>query len=106
MNVTIAVRVFSSEALMALIRHYRLHPGPQADAVKALNLPHQLVSKLTSTLTEAGVVIPDPPSRGRRAGHYRVDQDRVDFLLREMRDFVAGAGEQAPSLDRDSPASS
>ena len=91
MSVAIATKVLGSEVLVALIRHYRDHPGPQSAAVDALDLPNQLVSAQTRILMQAGVVVADPPSRGRRAGRYVVDEERLAFLIRELREYLRDA---------------
>ncbi|WP_215817132.1 hypothetical protein [Pimelobacter sp. 30-1] len=95
MSVAIATRVFGSEVLVALIRHYRESPGPQIEAAQALNLPPQLISANTRILINFGVVIGDPPGRGRRAGRYVVDEERVQLLLAELAAYV-GAGKSDP----------
>jgi hypothetical protein len=86
MSVAIATRVFGSEVLVALMRHYRKTPGSQTEASEALDLPTQLVSTNTRILMDAGVVYADPPGRGRRAGRYKVDEKRArelaDALIR------------------------
>lgn len=87
MSVAIAVRVFGSETLVALIRHYWTSPGSQQDAATTLDIPNQLVSTNTRLLLDAGVVIADPPARGRRPGRYVVDQDRVHHLLEALRRY-------------------
>ena len=80
MSVAIATRVFGSEVLVALIRHYRHHPGLQKDAAEALGLPPQVVSSNTRILVEAGVVIGDPEPRGARPGRWVVNEARAREL--------------------------
>jgi len=87
MSVTIATKVFGSEVLVALIRHYRKTPGSQREACEALDLPNQLVSTSTRLLLDAGVVTADPPARGRRPGRYVVDEQRVAQLLEALADY-------------------
>jgi DNA-binding Lrp family transcriptional regulator len=88
MSVAIATKVFGSEVLVALIRHYRLHAGSQAEAAKALNLPTQVVSDRTRTLESAGVVVANPKRSGGRPGRYIVDEQRVRELLAALSEFV------------------
>lgn len=84
MSVQIATRVFGSELLVALIRHYRTKPGLQKEAAAALGVPVQAVSTNTRILVEAGVVIGDPAPRGGRPGRWIVDEARILELAREL----------------------
>ncbi|GAB3930683.1 hypothetical protein GCM10011575_47360 [Microlunatus endophyticus] len=84
MSVQIATRVFGSELLVALIRHYRANPGLQKEAAAALGVPVQAVSTNTRILVEAGVVVGDPAPRGGRPGRWIVNEDRTLELAREL----------------------
>ncbi|MBU2698846.1 MULTISPECIES: hypothetical protein [Pimelobacter] len=104
MSVEVALRVLGSQALAALIRHYRLNPGSQVDAVRALGLTAPIVSANTRILIDAGVVVGRPESRGRRAGIYAVDEERLNFLVDELKKFVAGEEPRTPG-QADAPSS-
>lgn len=90
MNVEAAARVFQSPLRMHLIRHYLAHPGPQCDAVAALQVSQRSISTNTGELVAAGVLI-EGPAEDRRVRTYRVDVDRVRELLREAGVFTLGA---------------
>ncbi len=87
MSVVVATKVFGSEHLVALIRHYGEHPGPQKDAVVALGLPQQLVSKSTRLLVDERVLTETPINDDGRARVFSVDVDRVENLLRALRAY-------------------
>lgn len=80
LSAAIATRVFGSEVLIGLIRHYRANGGSQIEAAAALDLPQNVVSRNTTILIKAGVVVANPPASGRRAGRYIVDELRVREL--------------------------
>lgn len=88
MSVAIATQVFGTEVLVALIKHYRTTPGSQAEAARALNLPNHVVSSNTRALVQAGVVVGNPPGRGRRPGRYIVDEQRLRDLLLALQDYL------------------
>lgn len=90
MSVAIASRVFGSEVLVGLIRHYRQSPSTQTEAAAALDLSSPLVSTNTRVLEQAGVVYLDGPRRGVAAGKYRVDEARVRMLSEALLDYVLG----------------
>lgn len=87
-SVQIATRVFGSELLVALIRHYRANPGLQKQAAAALGVPVQAVSTNTRILVEAGVVVGDPAPRGGRPGRWIVNEVRTLELVRELLNFT------------------
>src|SRR4051812_30282702 len=82
-----ASRVFSSTLRMHLIRHFFAHPGPQWDAVEALQVSQRAVSINTRELVAAGVLV-EEPAEDKRFCNYRVDVDRVDELLAAARAFA------------------
>lgn len=90
MNVAIATKVFGSEVLVALIRHYRMTPSTQTQAAVTLDLTTQLVSTNTRVLLHAGVVYREGPGRGPLAGEYRVDDDRVKLLVDALSAYTLG----------------
>lgn len=87
MTVVVATRVFGSEHLVALIRHYGEHPGIQKDAAAALGLPQQLVSKSTRLLVDEGVLVETPITDDGRARAFSVDVARVEQLLGALRAY-------------------
>lgn len=89
-NVAVATRVFGSEPLVALIRHYWRAPGAQRDAAETLGLPQQLVSRNTRLLVDAGVLTEETSETDRRTCTYRVDPDRVRTLLAALSDYSLG----------------
>lgn len=93
MSVAIAARVFGSELLVALIRHYRAHPGLQKEAAAALDVPAQVISTNTRVLVDAGVVVGDPAPWGVRPGRWIVDEERVRNLVAVL--FAYTMGESA-----------
>jgi len=82
-----ASRMFSSTLRMHLIRHFVAHPGPQRDAVEALQVSQRAVSINTRELVAAGVLV-EEPAEDKRFCNYRVDVDRVDELLAVARAFA------------------
>lgn len=90
MNVQAATRAFRSEASVALIRHYRLHPGSKTSAVQALNLPNAVVFDNLKVLGEIGVIVAERDPDDARARFYRVDEAALHELLVALADFTAG----------------
>lgn len=97
MSVQIATRVFGSELLVALIRHYRAHPGLQKEAAAALGVPAQAISTNTRVLVDAGVVVGDPAPWGGRAGRWIVDEGRTFELARELINYTVGIEVESPT---------
>lgn len=95
MNVEDAAKVFHSPLRMHLIRYYLHHPGPQRDAVEALQVSQRSVSTNTGELVAAGVLV-EEPAKDRRVRVYRVDVDRVRELLRAAEAFTLGPSEERP----------
>lgn len=75
---------------VALLQHYRTTSGSQAQAAEALKLPQNVVSRNTSVLIEAGVVVGNPPGRGRMPGRYVVDEARLRELAAELMAYSLG----------------
>lgn len=89
MNVEAAARVFHSSLRMHLIRYYLAHPGPQRDAVEALQVSQRSISTNTKELVLVGVLI-EEPAGDRRVRVYRVDVERVRELLIAAEEFTIG----------------
>lgn len=87
-DVSAAARVFGSDVLVALIRHYRMHPGLQKEAAEALDLPAQIVSANTRVLIGAGVICGDPEPWGSRPGRWVVDERRLQELHDALQAFL------------------
>ena len=75
-----ASEMMSSLVRLRLIRYYRSTPGSQADAAAALDVPPTSLTTNLRALVDIGVLIQEPPTRGR-AYTYRVDEARVAALL-------------------------
>lgn len=89
MNVQLATELLSSELRVHLIRHYRMHPGPQRDAAEALGVSANAVSWNTKVLIDAGIVVVEP-GEDRRHQICRIDEARLAVLLGDLHAFVAG----------------
>lgn len=98
MTVGVAIRVYGSELLVALIRHYREHPGLQKEAAAALGVPTQVISTNTRILIDAGVVVGDPPPWGSRPGRWIVNEPRALELAATLINYTLGT-EQLHRLD-------
>jgi predicted transcriptional regulator len=90
MSVSVAMRVYGSEILVALIRHYRQHAGGQHGAASALGLPQQLVSTNTRVLIDTGVLIAQSVGTDRRRRNYSVDEARLAELLDALQAYSSG----------------
>lgn len=88
MSVAIATKVFGSEPIAALIRYYDAGLGrTMNDAAAALDVPRQMVNRHTRLLLDAGVVVVDEEGGGPHATTYTVDGERVDMLVRALRNY-------------------
>lgn len=88
-NATTATKVYGSELLIALIRHFRGHPGTtQKSAIEALEVPQQLVSHNMLILVRAGVIVEVSKARGRKPGTYAIDDPRERELYRALREYL------------------
>lgn len=89
MSVAIATRVFGSEPIAALIRYYA-SPNVRTmnEAATSLEVPRQMVNRHTKLLLDAGVLVVDQEGSGPQPATYRVDLERVDMLLNELRAYL------------------
>lgn len=87
-NVLDAVAGLGSELRLRLLRHYLEHPGSQADAARALDVPTNTITTNTKRLVALGLVIGAPVDDDKRTSVYSVDLDRFDDLLRVLHDYL------------------
>lgn len=89
MSVSIATRVFGSEPIAALIRYYAFNSSrTMNEAANSLEVPRQMVNRHTKLLLDAGVLVVDQEGSGPQPATYRVDPERVDMLLNELRTYL------------------
>lgn len=79
LSVLEAIRGLGSEVRVRLIRHYRQHPGSQAEAARALGLSTAMTTQHTQALVELGIVAVTVPDGARRP-IYSVDHERCREL--------------------------
>lgn len=85
-DVFAATQAFSSELRLHLIRYFAHSPGRQVDAVRAIGAERAVVSLNVRALLDTGVLVTEGTHRSRT---FRVDQDRLEHLVRVLRDFTA-----------------
>jgi len=89
MSVTIATKVFGSEATVALIRYYTATPATMNQAAAALDVPRHLVNRHTKLLVDAGVLTVVESGAGPYGTKYAVDEERVRVLLDALRRYCS-----------------
>lgn len=89
-----ASEMMSSLVRLRLIRYYRSTPGSQADAAAALDVPNTSLTTNLRALLDIGVLIQEPPTRGR-AYTYRVDETRITALLESVQHYLLDSGDDS-----------